>query len=128
MKKQARLALVAHDKCKEDMVSWCRANKEFLGQCELWATGNTGRVVTDETGLTVSRVSSGPKGGDMEIGAKIVKGQLDGLIFLWDPLSPQPHDPDIKALLRVAALKNILVATNIRTAGSIIAELSRHHV
>ena len=125
MKKQTRLALVAHDKCKEDMVSWCRVNRELLEQCELWATGNTGKIVADETGLVVSRVSSGPLGGDMEIGAKIVQNQLDVMVFLWDPLSPQPHDPDIKALLRVAALKNIVVATNIRTADCIISALSQ---
>jgi methylglyoxal synthase len=115
------LALIAHDNCKEDMVAWCRANKDTLSRYSLWATGTTGTVVSRETGLEVTRVASGPMGGDLQIGCKIVEGEIDVMIFFWDPLTAQPHDPDVKALLRVAVLKNIPVANNQVTADFIIS-------
>lgn len=114
------VALIAHDNRKTDLVSWCQVNKDRLVQYELWATGTTGKVVAKETGLEVNRVLSGPLGGDQQIGSKIAAGEIDILIFFWDPLTAQPHDPDIKALLRVATLKNIPVATNQATADFII--------
>ena len=117
---QKRIALISHDECKSDMVEWCRQNQEKLARHALWATGNTGALVAAETDLTVRTLLSGPLGGDLQIGAKIVEGDLDILIFFWDPLMSQPHDPDVKALLRVAVLKNIPVATNSATADYII--------
>lgn len=121
MKKKMAIALIAHDQCKEAMVEWCSANRDSLARYELWATGTTGKVVAQATGLNVATVASGPLGGDLEIGAKIVGGAIDVLVFFWDPLSPQPHDPDVKALLRVATLKNIPVATNRASADFIIS-------
>lgn len=115
------IALIAHDNCKEDMIAWCGVNKNRLSRCCLWGTGTTGMVVARETGLDVNRVLSGPLGGDLQIGSKIVNGEIDVLIFFWDPLTSQPHDPDVKALLRVAALKNIPVATNQATADFVIS-------
>ncbi len=115
------IALIAHDSCKSSLVEWCRSNKDKLSRYNLWATGTTGAVVSAQTGLAVRRALSGPLGGDLQIGSKIVGGEIDILIFFWDPLASQPHDPDIKALLRVAALKNIPVATNQATADFLIA-------
>ena len=115
------LALIAHDSCKDGLVAWCLSNRQHLAHYSLWATGTTGSVVAAKTGLDIHRVLSGPLGGDLQIGSKIVCGEIDILIFFWDPLASQPHDPDIKALLRVAALKNIPVATNQATADLLIA-------
>jgi len=115
------IALIAHDSCKDALVDWCLSNREQLSRYSLWATGTTGSVVGAKTGMDIHRVLSGPLGGDLQIGSKIVCGEIDILIFFWDPLASQPHDPDIKALLRVAALKNIPVATNQATADFLIA-------
>lgn len=120
---QKRVALVAHDGRKEDLLDWVKFNKTSLSKHFLFGTGSTGKLITDETGLPVKRMLSGPLGGDQQIGAMIAEGELDILIFFWDPLEPQPHDPDIKALLRIAVLYNIPVASNRATADFMISSL-----
>lgn len=121
MKKQKRIALVAHDGRKDDLIAWVRYNQSILSTHFLSATGTTGKVVMEETGLPVKRYKSGPLGGDQQIGAKIAEGEIDFLIFFWDPLEPQPHDPDVKALLRLAVLYNTPTASNRATADFLIS-------
>lgn len=115
-----RIALVAHDGCKGDLLAWAKHNRAALSQHELYGTGGTGALINAETGLEVHRFMSGPLGGDQQIGAAIAPGQLDLLVFFWDPLEPQPHDPDVKALLRLAVLHNIPTASNLATADFLI--------
>jgi methylglyoxal synthase len=110
------IALVAHDSRKQDMLDWCEENKVELNKHFLYGTGTTARLLTERTQLPVKSFKSGPLGGDQQIGSKIVEGDIDMMIFFWDPLSLHPHDPDVKALLRIATLYNIPVATNIATA------------
>ena len=114
--KAKHIALVAHDGKKKELVDWCDKNKDVLKSHFLCGTGTTARLISERTGLPVKGYNSGPLGGDQQIGAKIVEGQIDFRIFLWDPLEAQPHDPDIKALLRIAVVYDIPVATNRATA------------
>ena len=114
--KQKHIALVAHDGKKKEMVDWCDKNKDILKNHFLCGTGTTARLIAEKTGLPVRAYNSGPLGGDQQIGSKIVEGGIDFMIFLWDPLEAQPHDPDVKALLRIAVVYDIPVANNLATA------------
>ena len=117
---QKNIALIAHDGKKQQMLKWCEKNKSILKQHKLCGTGTTARMITDQVGLQVKGYNSGPLGGDQQIGAKIVEGSIDMVIFFSDPLAAQPHDPDVKALLRIAQVYDIPIANNISTADFII--------
>lgn len=118
--KQKNIALIAHDNKKADLINWCAQNKEILSQHFLCGTGTTARMITDKTGLPVKGYNSGPLGGDQQIGAKIVEGRIDFVVFFSDPLTAQPHDPDVKALLRIAQVYDIPIANNRASADFMI--------
>lgn len=112
IEKQKNIALIAHDNKKAELIDWCNEHKEILKKHFLCGTGTTARMITDQTGLPVKGYNSGPLGGDQQIGAKIVEGKVDFVIFFSDPLTAQPHDPDVKALLRIAQVYDIPIANN----------------
>src|SRR3989304_7082297 len=116
-----KITLVAHDNKKRDLVEWARYNLVQLAHHHIYATGATGNILEKELGLEITTFQSGPLGGDQQIGAKIVDGEIDFLIFFWDPLEPQPHDPDVKALLRMAVVWNIPIACNRASADFMIS-------
>jgi len=114
------VALVGHDNMKSELAEWALHNRDVLAGHTIYATGSTGRILEDQLGIPVRRFLSGPLGGDQQIGACIAQGMIDALVFFWDPLQPQPHDTDVKALLRIATLWNIPVASNRASADMII--------
>lgn len=121
MKPDKKIALVAHDNKKSDLVEWTKFNKTLLAHHKIYATGTTGIILEHELGFKIKKLQSGPLGGDQQIGAKIVDNEIDFLIFFWDPLEPQPHDPDVKALLRMAVVWNIPIACNRASADFMIS-------
>lgn len=120
IEKQKHIALIAHDSKKQEIVEWVESNKDILKNHFLCGTGTTARLIAEKTELPVKAYNSGPLGGDQQIGSRIVEGNIDFIIFFWDPLESQPHDPDVKALLRIAAVYDIPVANNRATADFMI--------
>ncbi|MFS8975942.1 methylglyoxal synthase [Cupriavidus necator] len=120
-----RIALIAHDHKKDDIVAFATRHRAFLSQCELLATGTTGGRLIDEVGLEVTRMLSGPWGGDLQIGAQLAEGLVRAVVFLRDPMTPQPHEPDINALVRACDVHNVPCATNVATAELLLAGLTR---
>lgn len=123
--RKRRIALIAHDHKKDDMIAFAQTHQAYLAQCDLLATGTTGGRLEAEVGLTVQRMLSGPWGGDLQIGAQLAEGRVDAVIFLRDPMTPQPHEPDINALVRACDVHNIPCATNLATADLVMSALQR---
>ncbi len=121
MQHDKKIALVAHDNKKQDLVEWAKFNRDLLAHHEVFATGTTSVMLERELGFEITRLESGPLGGDQQVGAMIVNGEINFLIFFWDPLEPMPHDPDVKALLRMAAVWNIPIACNRASADFMIS-------
>jgi len=126
MNKTRRIALVAHDHKKRDLLEWADYNRQLLSDQVLYATGTTGRMLRDELGLHVTCFESGPFGGDQQIGALIAAGKLDLLVFFTDPMHPQPHDCDVKALIRIAVLRDIPIACNRASADFLVSSPLMH--
>jgi methylglyoxal synthase len=123
IERQKNIALIAHDNKKADLIEWCEEHCDVLKNHFLCGTGTTARMITDKTGLPVKGYNSGPLGGDQQIGAKIVEGKIDFIIFFSDPLTAQPHDPDVKALLRIAQVYDIPIANNRSSADFMITSV-----
>ncbi len=121
LNKSKNIALIAHDSMKDNIIRWAKENKGILERHNLVGTGTTARLLSEKTGLEVKGYKSGPMGGDQQIGARIAEGAIDFMIFFWDPLEAQPHDPDVKALLRIAVLYDIPVANNRASADFILS-------
>jgi methylglyoxal synthase len=121
-----RIALIAHDNKKRELLEWARYNRDLLAEHDLFGTSTTGKLIEAELGVHVECFQSGPLGGDQQIGSRIAEGSIDCLVFFWDPLAPQPHDPDVKALLRIAVVWNIPVACNRASADYLVSSPLMH--